>query len=75
MAVLRRSPLSGQPRAIRLAPAIPRRMYEFLGGGDLQYALEEYIAAADGHSDYQLLSNPCELLGYLDGAMEVDRSL
>jgi hypothetical protein len=50
-------------------------MYEFLGGGDLQHANAKYIAAADGYSDYHLLSNPCDLPEYLDGALEVDRSL
>ncbi len=67
--------LSGSLRRYYDNPAIRQRMYEFLGGGDLQHATAEYIAAADGYSDYHVLSNPCGLLEYLDGAQEVDRSL
>ena len=67
--------LSGSLRRYYDNPAIGQRMYEFLGGGDLQHATAEYIAAADGYSDYHLLSNPCDLPEYLDRALEVDRSL
>ncbi len=54
---------------------VRERMYEFLGGTDLQNATAMYIAGTDGYSDYHLQSPPAELPEYWEGALEVDRSL
>src|SRR5208337_898785 len=55
--------------------AVRKRMYEFLGGAGLRNATAIYIAGTDGYSDYHLQSSPADLAEYLDGALEVDRSL
>ena len=56
-------------------PGARQRMYEFLGGSDLQNATALYITGTDGYSDYHLQSPPADLPEYLEGALEVDRSL
>jgi len=55
-------------------PGVRQRMYEFLGGRDLEHATALYITGTDGYSDYHLQSPPADLAEYLDGALEVDRS-
>ncbi len=50
-------------------------MGEFLGGKDCANATAQYIAATDGYADYHLLSPPAELSQFLEGGLEVDRSL
>ena len=54
---------------------VRKRMCEFLGAADLDRATALYITATDGYADYRLRSLPCELYEYLDGALEIDRSL
>jgi hypothetical protein len=54
---------------------VRKRMYEFLGGTDLQPATAIYITGTDGYSDYHIQSPPADLAEYLEGALEVDRSL
>jgi hypothetical protein len=54
---------------------VRKRMYEFLGGTDLQHATAIYITGTDGYSDYHVQSPPADLIEYLEGALEVDRSL
>lgn len=56
-------------------PGVRQRMYEFLGGGDLEHATALYVAGTDGYADYHLQSPPADLAEYLDGALELDRSL
>ena len=56
-------------------PGVRKRMYEFLGGSDLRNATALYITGTDGYSDYHLQSHPADLPEYLEGALEVDRSL
>ncbi len=67
--------LSGLLRRYYKDSGVRKRMCEFLGGADLEHAAAVYIAATDGYADYHVLSNPCDLPEYLDGALEVDRSL
>jgi len=50
-------------------------MAEFLGQNDSANATARYIAATDGYADYHLTSHPAELPEFLEGALEVDRSL
>jgi len=54
---------------------VRKRMCEFLGGADLKQATALYIAGTDGYSDYHVQSPPTDLIEYLEGALEVDRSL
>ena len=56
-------------------PGVRKRMCEFLGGADLKHATALYIAGTDGYSDYHVQSPPADLPEYLEGALEVDRSL
>jgi hypothetical protein len=56
-------------------PGVRKRMYEFLGGADLRDATAIYITGTDGYSDYHLQSSPADVAEYLEGALEVDRSL
>ena len=56
-------------------PSVRERMCEFLGGADLKHATALYIAGTDGYSDYHVQSPPADLPEYLEGALEVDRSL
>lgn len=67
--------LSGLLRLYYKDPAVRKRMYEFLGGADLKHATALYIAGTDGYSDYHVQSLPTDLIEYLEGALEVDRSL
>lgn len=73
--VERNGDLFGLLRRYYASPVIRRRMCEFLGGTDLEHCTANYIAGTDGYSAYHLLSPPSELPEYLDGALEVDRSL
>ena len=67
--------LTGQLRRYYQDSGVRQRMYEFLGGTDLQSASAVYIAGTDGYSDYTLRSPPSELPEYLEAGLEVDRSL
>jgi hypothetical protein len=67
--------LSGLLRQYYKDSGVRKRMYEFLGGADLNHATALYIAGTDGYSDYHVQSPPTDLIEYLDGALEVDRSL
>jgi hypothetical protein len=67
--------LSGLLRQYYKDSGVRKRMYEFLGGADLKHATALYIAGTDGYSDYHVQSPPTDLIEYLEGALEVDRSL
>ena len=67
--------LSGLLRRYYQDSGVRKRMCEFLGGTDLKHATALYIAGTDGYSDYQVQSPPTDLIEYLEGALEVDRSL
>lgn len=67
--------LTGLLRQYYEDSGVRQRMYEFLGGTDLQSATALFIAGTDGYSDYHVQSDPTELPEYLAGALEVDRSL
>jgi len=67
--------LSGLLRQYYKDSGVRKRMYEFLGGADLKHATALYIAGTDGYSDYLVQSPPADLIEYLEGALEVDRSL
>jgi len=67
--------LSGLLRQYYKDSGVRKRMYEFLGGGDVKHATALYIAGTDGYSDYHVPSPPTDLIEYLEGALEVDRSL
>jgi len=67
--------LSGSLRRYYKDPGVRQRMYEFLGGSNLESATALYITGTDGYSSYCLQSHPADLPEYLEGALEVDRSL
>jgi len=67
--------LSGLLRRYYQDSGVRKRMCEFLGGADLKHATALYIAGTDGYSDYHVQSPPTDLVEYLEGALEVDRSL
>ncbi len=67
--------LSGLLRRYYQDSGVRKRMCEFLGGVDLKHATALYIAGTDGYSDYHVQSPPTDLIEYLEGAFEVDRSL
>lgn len=67
--------LPGLLRAFYRDADVRQRMREFLGGTNLHNATAVFIAGTDGYSDYHLQSPPAELPEYLEGALEVDRSL
>jgi len=67
--------LSGLLRQYYKDSGVRKRMYEFLGGADLKHATALYIAGTDGYCDYLVQSPPADLIEYLEGALEVDRSL
>jgi len=69
------SELAGLLRECYQDAGVRERMCEFLGGTNLQNATAIYIAGTDGYSDYYLQSALGELPEYLEGALEVDRSL
>lgn len=62
-------------RAYYRDAGVRARMCEFLGGTNLDNATAFFIAGTDGYSEYHLQSPPVELPEYLEGALEVDRSL
>jgi hypothetical protein len=70
-----RQELPGLIRRYYDDPAVRERMYEFLGGTGPRKATAMYIAGTAGYSDYHVFSDPCDLSEYLEGALEVDRSL
>lgn len=56
-------------------PEVRQRMIEFLGGAELSRVTAAYITATDGVIDFSMPAAPARLVQYLDGMLEIDRSL